>query len=102
LQVCGWPLQRLFCRVTAQQGDLEVLTVIFVIAYAAAAAVCMAATSLEGWVNHDRFGPWRIAGLAACLFWPLVLLLPLIHAAAGPRFACAPIPKRLEARRRLT
>ena len=78
------------------------LTILAFAVYAAISAACFLITFLEGWAEHDRYTPSRIAGLAACIVWPLILLAPLVHAALGPRFACAPIPKRLEARRRLT
>lgn len=70
--------------------------------YAAISAACVVLTFLEGWTEHAGYGPLRLAGLLACILWPLILLAPLVHAALGPRFACAPIPKRLETRRRLT
>jgi len=79
-----------------------VLTILAFATYAAISAACLLITFLEGWTEHDRYTPSRIAGLAACIVWPLILLAPLVHAALRPRFACAPIPKRLEARRRLT
>jgi hypothetical protein len=79
-----------------------VLTILAFATYAAISAACLLITFLEGWTEHDRYTPLRLAGLAACVLWPLILLLPVIHAALGPRFVCAPVPKRLEARRRLT
>jgi len=79
-----------------------VLIILALSIYAAISAACVVLTFLEGWAEHDGYGALRVAGLLACIAWPLILLAPAVHAALGPRFACAPVPKRLEARRRLT
>ena len=47
--------------------------------YGLVAAAAMAVTMLEGWANHDGFTLHRLAGLLACLVWPLTLLLFILH-----------------------
>lgn len=52
----------------------------FIIAlYGAITAIAIGMTLLEGWVNHDRWTLHRIAGLIACLFWPLTFVFFLLH-----------------------
>jgi hypothetical protein len=34
---------------------------------------------LEGWANHDGFTLHRLAGLFACLLWPLTLVVFILH-----------------------
>lgn len=53
-------------------------TVIFLL-YGLVAAAAMVVTMLEGWANHDGLTLYRLAGLIACLLWPLTLLLFLLH-----------------------
>ncbi|WP_454848661.1 hypothetical protein [Rhizobium binxianense] len=50
-----------------------------VLLYGLVAAAAMAATVLEGWIHHDGWGARRLAGLAVCLLWPLLLVLFLLH-----------------------
>ena len=47
--------------------------------YGLVAAAAMAVTILEGWANHDGLTLHRLAGLIACLLWPLTLLLFILH-----------------------
>ena len=47
--------------------------------YGLVAAAAMAVTILEGWANHDGLTLHRLAGLFACLLWPLTLLLFILH-----------------------
>ncbi|OWV76200.1 hypothetical protein ATY77_06440 [Rhizobium sp. R634] len=47
--------------------------------YGLVAAAAMAVTMLEGWANHDGLTLHRLAGLLACLVWPLTLLLFILH-----------------------
>ncbi|MBX5083996.1 hypothetical protein HJB56_14680 [Rhizobium lentis] len=51
-----------------------------VLLYGLVAAAAMAVTMLEGWANHDGLTLHRLAGLIACLLWPLTLLLFILHA----------------------
>ncbi|MBX4977361.1 hypothetical protein HJB51_01150 [Rhizobium lentis] len=50
-----------------------------VLLYGLVAAAAMAVTMLEGWANHDGLTLHRLAGLIACLLWPLTLLLFILH-----------------------
>jgi hypothetical protein len=50
-----------------------------VLLYGLVAAAAMAATALEGWIHHDGWRARRLAGLAACLLWPLLLTAFLLH-----------------------
>lgn len=50
-----------------------------IVLYATVAAITIGVTLLEGWVNHDRWTLHRIAGLIACLFWPLTFVFFLLH-----------------------
>lgn len=52
-----------------------------VLLYGLVAVAAMAVTALEGWTRHDGWGIRRFAGLAACLFWPLLLVFFLLHGA---------------------
>ena len=47
--------------------------------YGLVAVAAMAVTMLEGWANHDGLTLYRLAGLLACLVWPLTLLLFILH-----------------------
>ena len=47
--------------------------------YGLVAAAAMAVTILEGWANHDGLTLHRLAGLIACMLWPLTLLLFILH-----------------------
>lgn len=47
--------------------------------YGLVAVAAMAVTILEGWANHDGLTLHRLAGLIACLLWPLTLLLFILH-----------------------
>ena len=47
--------------------------------YGLVVAAAMAVTMLEGWANHDGLTLHRLAGLLACLVWPLTLLLFILH-----------------------
>ena len=47
--------------------------------YGLVVAAAMAVTMLEGWANRDGFTLHRLAGLLACLVWPLTLLLFVLH-----------------------
>ena len=50
-----------------------------VLLYGLVALAAMAVTLLEGWANHDGLTLYRLAGLFACLLWPLTLLLFVLH-----------------------
>ncbi|MBX4956851.1 hypothetical protein [Rhizobium lentis] len=52
-----------------------------VLLYGLVAAAAMAVAMLEGWANHDGLTLHRLAGLIACLLWPLTLLLFILHGA---------------------
>ena len=52
---------------------------LILVLYGAIAAIALGVTLLEGWVNHDRWTIHRIAGLIACLFWPLPLAFFILH-----------------------
>jgi hypothetical protein len=54
-------------------------------AYAAVALIFMMMTFLEGWANRDGFGPRRLGGFLACLFWPLMLVFFLLHGLFGSK-----------------
>jgi hypothetical protein len=47
--------------------------------YGLVAMIAMAVTILEGWANHDGLTLHRLAGLLACLLWPLTLLVFILH-----------------------
>lgn len=48
--------------------------------YGLGAALFMIMTFLEGWANHDGWGLRRMAGFASCLFWPLLIVVFVLHA----------------------
>lgn len=50
-----------------------------VLLYGLVAVAAMAVTLLEGWANHDGLTLHRLAGLFACLLWPLTLLAFVLH-----------------------
>ncbi|MGO7032395.1 hypothetical protein ELI49_05695 [Rhizobium ruizarguesonis] len=50
-----------------------------VLLYGLVAVAAMAVTLLEGWANHAGFTLYRLAGLFACLLWPLTLLVFVLH-----------------------
>ncbi|MBY5648232.1 hypothetical protein HFO45_08160 [Rhizobium leguminosarum] len=50
-----------------------------VLLYGLVAVAAMAVTLLEGWANHDGLTLHRLAGLLACLVWPLTLLVFILH-----------------------
>jgi hypothetical protein len=50
-----------------------------VLLYGLVTAAAMAVTMLEGWANHDGLTLHRLAGLIACLLWPLTLVLFVLH-----------------------
>jgi hypothetical protein len=50
-----------------------------VLLYGLVAVAAMAVTLLEGWANHDGFTLHRLAGLFACLLWPLTLVVFILH-----------------------
>jgi hypothetical protein len=50
-----------------------------VLLYGLVTAAAMAVTMLEGWANHDGLTLHRLAGLIACLLWPLTLVLFILH-----------------------
>ncbi|AHF83121.1 membrane protein [Rhizobium leguminosarum bv. trifolii WSM1689] len=50
-----------------------------VLLYGLVALAAMAITLLEGWANHDGLTVYRLAGLLACLLWPLTLLVFILH-----------------------
>ncbi|MBB4194139.1 hypothetical protein GGE45_003757 [Rhizobium aethiopicum] len=50
-----------------------------VLLYGLVAVTAMAVTLLEGWANHAGLTFHRLAGLLACLLWPLTLLLFVLH-----------------------
>ncbi|MBB3657202.1 hypothetical protein FHX15_002434 [Rhizobium sp. BK650] len=52
---------------------------LILVLYGAIAGIALAVTLLEGWVNHDRWTIHRIAGMIACLFWPLPLAFFILH-----------------------
>nr|WP_246724585.1 hypothetical protein [Rhizobium phaseoli] len=47
--------------------------------YGLVAVAALAVTLLEGWANHDGLTLHRLAGLFACLLWPLTLLVFILH-----------------------
>ncbi|MBY3042436.1 hypothetical protein [Rhizobium leguminosarum] len=50
-----------------------------VLLYGLVAVAAMAVTLLEGWANHDGVALHRLAGLFACLLWPLTLVVFILH-----------------------
>ncbi|ULR42966.1 hypothetical protein [Rhizobium sp. K102] len=50
-----------------------------VLLYGLVTAAAIAVTMLEGWANHDGLTLHRLAGLIACLLWPLTLVLFVLH-----------------------
>ncbi|EJC73693.1 hypothetical protein Rleg10DRAFT_2154 [Rhizobium leguminosarum bv. trifolii WSM2012] len=50
-----------------------------VLLYCLVALAAVAVTLLEGWANHDGLTLHRLAGLFACLLWPLTLLIFVLH-----------------------
>ncbi|MBY4607794.1 hypothetical protein K6M90_09020 [Rhizobium sp. 9T] len=50
-----------------------------VLLYGLVTAAAIAVTMLEGWANHDGLTLHRLAGLVACLLWPLTLVLFILH-----------------------
>ncbi|MBX5157178.1 MULTISPECIES: hypothetical protein [unclassified Rhizobium] len=50
-----------------------------VLLYGLVAVAALAVTLLEGWANHDGLTLHRLAGLFACLLWPLTLLIFILH-----------------------
>ena len=50
-----------------------------VLLYGFVAAAAMVVTLQEGWANHDGLTLHRLAGLFACLLWPLTLLVFILH-----------------------
>ncbi|EJB03617.1 hypothetical protein GGI64_006129 [Rhizobium leguminosarum] len=50
-----------------------------VLLYGLVAVAAMAVTLLEGWTNHDGLTLHRLAGLFACMLWPLTILLFILH-----------------------
>lgn len=52
---------------------------VILVLYGAVAAIALGVTLLEGWVNHDRWTVHRIAGLIACIVWPLPLAFFILH-----------------------
>ncbi|RWX06769.1 hypothetical protein EHI42_30835 [Rhizobium hidalgonense] len=50
-----------------------------VLLYGFVALAAIAVTLLEGWANHDGLTLPRLAGLFACLLWPLTLLVFILH-----------------------
>ncbi|MGO4136644.1 hypothetical protein ACEQ6A_19080 [Rhizobium brockwellii] len=50
-----------------------------VLLYGLVAVAAMAVTLLEGWANHDGVTLHRLAGLVACLLWPLTLVVFILH-----------------------
>ncbi|MBB4237499.1 hypothetical protein [Rhizobium esperanzae] len=50
-----------------------------VLLYGLVALAAVAVTLLEGWANHDGLTLHRLAGLFACLIWPLTLLVFVLH-----------------------
>ncbi|MBB4479915.1 hypothetical protein [Rhizobium etli] len=50
-----------------------------VLLYGLVTAAAIAVTMLEGWANHDGVTLHRLAGLIACLLWPLTLVLFVLH-----------------------
>lgn len=56
---------------------------LIIVLYGAVAAIALGVSLLEGWVNHDRWTVHRIAGLIACLFWPLPLVFFVLHGSAS-------------------
>ncbi|PDV88430.1 hypothetical protein CO652_10120 [Rhizobium sp. H4] len=50
-----------------------------VLLYGLVTAVAIAITVLEGWANHDGLTFHRLAGLIACLLWPVTLLVFVLH-----------------------
>lgn len=53
-----------------------------VLLYGLVAAVAIAITMLEGWANYDGLTFHRLAGLIACLLWPLTLVAFVLHGCA--------------------
>lgn len=52
---------------------------IILFAYCLIAAAAIAMTLLEGWTHHDRWTLRRMAGLVACLAWPVVAVAFVLH-----------------------
>ncbi|ANL65005.1 hypothetical protein AMC82_CH01315 [Rhizobium phaseoli] len=50
-----------------------------VLLYGLVTAAAVAVTMLEGWNNHDGLTLHRLAGLIACLLWPLTLVVFVLH-----------------------
>ncbi|EJC78483.1 hypothetical protein Rleg4DRAFT_0050 [Rhizobium leguminosarum bv. trifolii WSM2297] len=50
-----------------------------VLLYGLVALAAITVTLLEGWANHDGLTLHRLAGLFACLLWPLTLLVFILH-----------------------
>ncbi|ACE90318.1 hypothetical protein AMC90_CH01264 [Rhizobium phaseoli] len=50
-----------------------------VLLYGLVTAAAVAVTMLEGWTNHDGLTLHRLAGLIACLLWPLTLVVFVLH-----------------------
>ncbi|PDT08781.1 hypothetical protein [Rhizobium sp. M1] len=50
-----------------------------VLLYGLVTAAAIAVTMLEGWANRDGLTLHRLAGLIACLLWPLTLVLFILH-----------------------
>ncbi|MBB5663091.1 hypothetical protein GGE68_001267 [Rhizobium leguminosarum] len=50
-----------------------------VLLYGLVAVAAMAVTLLEGWTNHDGLTLHRLAGLFACMLWPLTILFFILH-----------------------
>lgn len=50
-----------------------------VLLYGLVTAAAIAVTMLEGWANRDGLTLHRLAGLIACLLWPLTLVLFVLH-----------------------
>ncbi|RXT28984.1 hypothetical protein B5P46_09630 [Rhizobium leguminosarum] len=59
-----------------------------VLLYGLVAVAAMAVTLLEGWANHDGLTLHRLAGLLACLLWPLTLVVFILHGCIARLLTC--------------
>jgi hypothetical protein len=60
-------------------GDFLLFLFAVLAFYSVVAAAAIGMTLLEGWANRDGWTLRRAAGLVACLFWPLVAVVFILH-----------------------
>jgi hypothetical protein len=76
-------------RITAgADGDFKVFISFLSWTYGFVVVVFMTMTFLEGWTNHDGWRLHRLAGLASCLLWPVMLAVFLIHMPFAGHYLC--------------